>query len=50
VELAGDAGLLQVGAQELGGLRLVTRRVDRVESEQVPEERRRLVAQGGDGH
>ena len=44
-ELAGNPALLEVVAQELRGDRLVARRVDGVEPEQLLEERRHLLAE-----
>jgi hypothetical protein len=49
VELALDAVLLEVAAQELGGGRLVARRIDRVDADQLPEELDGLLPQRRDG-
>src|SRR5205085_5001835 len=46
----GDAAPLEVAAQVLRGARLVARRVDRVEPDQLLEEGRHLVAQGAGRH
>src|SRR5919201_6402362 len=50
VQLALDPALSEVGAQELGGGRLVSGRVHRVEPDQLAEELDRLVAERDRGH
>jgi hypothetical protein len=50
VELALDSGLLEVRAKHLGGERLVPRRVDGVEADELAQELDRLVAEADGGH